>query len=403
MLWGNGVAWERGRTALHDLTFRIGEGESVGVIGPNGAGKSTVLKVLGGVTSLTHGVLTVNGTVGVISGLGAGFCQDYSGVQNIRTIGMLLGWSRDEIKARLPRIVEFSELGSAIHEPLRTYSTGMQARLGFSIMTELRPSILAIDEAFTVGDNYFSMKCIRHLEKIRGDGTTLILVSHNLFFIRQLCDKVIWLEDGRIVAYDKSALVCDSYEHKIQNDEARNIVARNGDYPPRTGRKSFKERDCPPEKGSRIWKKIAIERVEILGPGNEIRGGFLVGERLVIRIYYVSTIEYARPNVGLTIEREDGLVVASSTMHDHGCTVDVVRPGTGCFDAIYDPIVFGPAHYSVHASITLDDPLALGDTNFDYAAHVQAFRVWTTGRTYAVAVVPPLEWHHRYDRALKGP
>lgn len=390
----NGCAIPNGRIALQGISFQIEPGDSVGVIGPNGAGKSTLLKILAGISSLTDGDLTIRGTVGAVLSLGAAFHPDYSGLQNIRTIGMLLGWTREETQTKLSRIVEFSELGSAIREPLRSYSSGMRARLGFSVMTEVRADILAIDEVLAVGDSYFARKCIRYLQEMNARGTTLLLASHSLFLVQQLCQKTMWLDEGKLVAYDQTSCVCNAYEKATWEKEDRQLVSKNTEGQSDQTTSYFGRSTRDPGNQGWIWKKIVIERVELFDQANQPRACFLVGDVLVVRIYYSATINYPRPNVGITIERLDGLVVSSASMHDDSYDGQDVKIGSGFFEVIYDPIVFAPATYHVHVSITLDGSLALGDTNFDYVSHVQEFKVWSSKRSYSVAVMPPMQWRH---------
>lgn len=203
--------------ALHDVSFEITEGETVGVMGPNGSGKSTALALMAGVLAAETGCVNVRGHVCPLLELGAGFHYDLTGRENVVLNGILLGLTRREVIARLRDIVEFSELEEFLDQPVRTYSSGMVARLGFSIAVHLDPVILLIDEILAVGDLHFQAKCREKIKWFKNRNTTIVLVSHSTSDIRQLCDRVLWLDHGKLVGqgtpdevvplYEKSQLV----------------------------------------------------------------------------------------------------------------------------------------------------------------------------------------------------
>lgn len=187
-------------SALKDVCLQVAEGETLGVIGRNGAGKSTLLKVISRVLIPTRGRVRIKGRVSPLLELGAGFHPELTGLENIFLNGTLLGHSREEIETRLDEIIGFAELGEFINSPIRTYSSGMVARLGFSISTTWKPDILIIDEVLSVGDENFRNKSAERMNKFRQEGATTLLVSHNLRNIEMLCTKAIWLEHGEIRA-----------------------------------------------------------------------------------------------------------------------------------------------------------------------------------------------------------
>jgi ABC-2 type transport system ATP-binding protein/lipopolysaccharide transport system ATP-binding protein len=200
------IQWMRGRVtyddlmALSDVHLRITPGESIGIIGRNGAGKTTLMKVIARVLRPSEGTVHIRGKVAPLLELGAGFDMELSGRENVFLNGAILGRSRREMQRRFDWIVEFSELGHFIDAPLRTYSTGMVARLGFAVATDVEPDILLIDELLSVGDLEFQRKCTERIETILQRGATLILVSHSPESVLQLCSRVVWLEQGRVVA-----------------------------------------------------------------------------------------------------------------------------------------------------------------------------------------------------------
>jgi len=198
--------------ALSDVSLQLQEGETLGVIGRNGAGKSTLLKVISRVLIPTKGRVRLRGKVSPMIELGAGFHPDLSGMENVFLNGTLLGHSRKEIQARLDEIIEFAELGAFIHSPVRTYSSGMMARLGFSVATTWKPDILIIDEVLAVGDENFRKKSAQRMKKFQEDGTGTILVSHTLAIIETLCTRAIWLDHGKIMAEGDPKSIVRAYQ-----------------------------------------------------------------------------------------------------------------------------------------------------------------------------------------------
>lgn len=212
--------------ALNDINVKIYQGEKVGIIGYNGAGKSTLLKVIAGVYEPDEGNVTTNGIIAPLLSLGAGFDYNYSGRENIFLNGAILGYTEDFLKSKYDEIVEFSELEEFIDFPVKNYSSGMQAKLGFSIATVVNPDILIIDEILSVGDVKFQKKSSDKIKSLMGSGTTVLLVSHSIQQIRNLCDKALWVEHGKVVAYDEVNKVCDAYLKAAESatkDELKNI------------------------------------------------------------------------------------------------------------------------------------------------------------------------------------
>lgn len=184
--------------ALHDVSFHIARGESVALIGANGAGKSTALSLIAGLAKPDAGAVRVEGRLAAMLELGSGFHADLTGEENVLLNASLLGMARREAQAALPRITEFAGLAEFIGEPLRTYSAGMVMRLAFATATHVEPEILLIDEVLAVGDQEFQKKCAKRLDHLRGEGRTLVCVSHEPATLHRLCDRAIWLERGRL-------------------------------------------------------------------------------------------------------------------------------------------------------------------------------------------------------------
>jgi len=198
--------------ALQDVSFEVKKGEVLGIIGHNGAGKSTLLKVISGILKPTSGGVQVNGTVVPMLELGSGFDFDLTGRENVFLNGAILGYPEQFLKEKYGEIVEFSELGQFIDVPLRNYSSGMVMRLAFSIATVVQPDILIVDEILAVGDADFQEKSKRRMLELMGGGTTVLFVSHSLGQIQEMCDRVLWLEKGRLKLAGKTETVCAMYQ-----------------------------------------------------------------------------------------------------------------------------------------------------------------------------------------------
>ena len=182
--------------ALRDVNFDIQEGECVGIIGTNGSGKSTILKIITGVLTPTQGEVKVDGRISALLELGAGFNMEYSGLENVYLNGTMIGFSKEEIDARLDDILEFADIGDFIHQPVKTYSSGMFVRLAFAVAINIDPEILVVDEALSVGDVFFQAKCYRKFEEFKKQGKTILFVSHDLSSVSKYCDRVILLNKG---------------------------------------------------------------------------------------------------------------------------------------------------------------------------------------------------------------
>jgi homopolymeric O-antigen transport system ATP-binding protein len=203
--------------ALSDVNLEVSEGEVLGIVGRNGAGKSTLLKVISRVLIPSHGRVRLRGRVSPLLELGAGFHPELTGRENIFLNGTLLGHARRELESRLDEIIEFAELSTFIDAPMRTYSSGMVARLGFSVATAWKPDILILDEVLSVGDENFRNKCRARIESFQGQGTTTLLVSHNSSNIETMCSRAIWLDHGVIKAEGLVKQVVELYKQSQQN------------------------------------------------------------------------------------------------------------------------------------------------------------------------------------------
>ena len=222
MLKDKVLFWKRNRyenrTVLDGISFEVKKGESVGIIGRNGCGKSTTLKLLTRIMYPDLGTITVDGRVSALIELGAGFHPDMTGRENIYINASIFGLSKKEIDQRLSRIIEFSELEHYIDNPVRTYSSGMYMRLAFSVAINVDADVLFVDEILAVGDLAFQNKCFDRLMEIRKSGTTIIIVSHSLDMIERLCDRTIWINDGKIAGSGIPKEVHKQYRRFMESD-----------------------------------------------------------------------------------------------------------------------------------------------------------------------------------------
>jgi lipopolysaccharide transport system ATP-binding protein len=201
--------------ALEDISFSVEDGESVGVIGANGSGKSTLLSLIAKTSYPTTGTVEVEGRVGPMLELGAGFHYSLTGRENIVLNAALLGLSREETEAKLPSIIDYAGVGDYLDAPFHTYSTGMMARLGFAVLAHVEPDILLIDEAFAVGDQEFQNKCRLTMRGLLARGTTMFLVSHNMSMVQELCQRAIWIHHGRIMEMGPAPAVVEQYHLRL--------------------------------------------------------------------------------------------------------------------------------------------------------------------------------------------
>ncbi|MEX0322235.1 MAG: ABC transporter ATP-binding protein [Puniceicoccaceae bacterium] len=204
--------------ALNPVTLNIAKGESVGIIGRNGSGKSTLLQLVAGTLSPTSGSVSLNGSVSALLELGSGFALEYTGMENIFLNGAILGLKKEYLEEKLDEILAFAEIGEFIHQPIKTYSSGMRVRLAFAVLATVRPEILIIDEALSVGDTFFQSKCARWLESYVQDGGCLLCVSHDMFMLQRLCDRGIVLDKGEVLLDGPIAQAATLY-FKLQQKE----------------------------------------------------------------------------------------------------------------------------------------------------------------------------------------
>lgn len=220
--------------ALNGINMEIRQGETVGIIGTNGSGKSTILKIITGVLNPTEGKVTTNGRISALLELGAGFNMEYNGIENVYLNGTMMGFSDKEIEERLPKILEFADIGDYVYQPVKTYSSGMFVRLAFAVAINIDPEILIVDEALSVGDVFFQAKCYRKFEEFKEMGKTIIFVSHDLSSISKYCDRVYLLNKGDLLGQGSPRDMIDAYKRVLvgqycaEEDSDTNLLEDEG-------------------------------------------------------------------------------------------------------------------------------------------------------------------------------
>jgi lipopolysaccharide transport system ATP-binding protein len=296
--------------AIDALTLRIPRGSAVGIIGRNGSGKSTLLKLITGIYKPEQGTLRVNGRVAALIELGAGFHPDFTGRENLFLAGIMHGLTKREIESQFDAIVDFAELHTVIDDPVRTYSSGMFMRLGFSLAVHTNPDVLIIDEVLAVGDASFVTKCKERLAHLKQQGKTLLLVSHDLDAIERWCDEALWLEKGMVKDRGDPRRVIDHYRQFIEHGEETERLAHVPEA-------SLPEQE--PERTGR-WgsREIEITGVRLLSKTGEPKRVLRPEEGAVIEVDFVAHQRVDRAVFGIGLHRTDGLVV-------HGSNTDIER------------------------------------------------------------------------------
>lgn len=314
-----GRARHRDVWALKDVSFDVKRGSVTGVIGANGSGKSTLLKIVTGLLDASAGTVDVKGRVSAILELGTGFHPDFTGRENIITGGMCLGMSRDEVEAKVPWIIAFSELGEVIDQPFRTYSSGMQARLTFSTAIAVDPEVLVIDEALAAGDAYFVAKCFRRVREICDSGATVLFVSHSTGQVAQLCDNAIWIDKGVLREVGPAREVTRRYDYSVHQHVSNKLgrivdidvsaQSANGDALRAQGD------DAGPSDRVPVFRRgpVFIDKVTFVNAQGEPETMFRTWDPFAIRIDY--HLEGETPahelGVGVGIERDRDLLLVA--------------------------------------------------------------------------------------------
>ena len=342
--------------ALSDVNFHVRDGETLGIVGPNGAGKSTVLKILMGIMLPDEGAIRMSGRVTGLLELGTGFNMEMTGIQNIFMNGLLIGMSKPELEAKKEAIIEFSELGDFIREPIKTYSSGMVMRLAFAIAIHAAPSCFVVDEALAVGDAHFSQKCMRAIREFRAQGGSIIFVSHDLNAVKMLCDQAVLLNKGVVIAAGDPETVINSYNHlvAIMNDADGRMKLES------VGKKtSYGNMD------------MVIESVEITGQDSKA-DVVASGELVDIAVNFRSQIESEDLTVGILIRDRFGQDIYGTNTTLQRVPV-ITKPKCQYRCVFTVPMNIAPGKYNVTAALHVGETHLI--TCYNWQDHVTEFIV----------------------------
>lgn len=316
--WKSDIKESSVTDVLKSLTLKVPQGSSLGVIGRNGSGKSTLLKLITGIYKPDAGTVRVNGRVSALIELGAGFHPDFTGRENVFLAGVMQGMTKKEVKEKFEDIVKFSELEDVIDDPVRTYSSGMFMRLGFSVAIHADPDVLLVDEVLAVGDAGFVAKCKDRITQLKREGKTLMLVAHDLDSIERWSDQVIWIDKGEVKDRGEPRRVIDAYRTFIEKGEEAMVVA------------------APPEESPRRWgsKEVEIENVLLLDREGEPKKLFHPNEPLKVLIEYKKNADVPKDIVfGVGFERSDGILAFGTNTHISRTSVpELSQRGSVCFE-----------------------------------------------------------------------
>ncbi len=279
--------------ALKDVSFEVKKGETLGIIGKNGSGKSTLLKVLTGILTPNTGSIYVNGKISALLELGAGFNMEYTGIENVYLNGMLMGYSRDDISAKMGEILDFADIGDFINQPVKTYSSGMFVRLAFAVAINVDPDILIVDEALSVGDMRFQKKCMEKINEIKENGKTIIFCSHDMHAINELCDKTVWIKEGFLAEIGDSNKVISSYVSWMTQAQNTN---KNVDNINKSKNPNYLVRNSD---------EVEINKIRVFDNTDIEKNTFFTGDDINFEVTYNAIIGIQEPNYSVIIFRDD--------------------------------------------------------------------------------------------------
>ena len=359
---------ERELWVLRNVSFEIAKGESIAFVGPNGTGKSTSLKLISGILFPDTGTIEVNGRIGALLELGAGFHVDLTGRENIYLNGSVLGLSRSQIDKKMNAIIEFSELEKFIDIPVKHYSSGMYMRLGFSIAVHTDPEILLVDEVLAVGDATFQRKCIERIAQLKQQGVTILFVSHDSTAIRRICDRAIWMEKGKILADSGTENVLQRYLwHAFSTHQE-------------TGKSDNQNR----------WGsgEVKITGVTFLDADGQPQTNFYPGQPFTVQINYRASQKIENPVFGLAIHRSDGIHITGPNTKFSGLQIDAIQgDGSVIYRVEKMPLLEGAYHVSVAVHDWTDTKM------FDYHDSMYPFYMLSSDEERYGMMTLHGEWH----------
>ncbi len=327
--------------ALDDVSLDVPQGSFFGLIGHNGSGKSTLLRMMAGIHTPNSGTIEVSGRISALLELGSGFHPDLTGRENIYLNGAILGIPRQEMARSVQDIIDFSGIGEFIDVPIKAYSSGMYVRLGFAVAVNVNPEILLVDEVIAVGDEDFQRRCLDHMYRLRRQGTTIIFVSHGISMVQQLCDRVAWMDHGKLQMVGDPAEVCNAYlAHVNQIESSR--MEQESNAPEATDQIAPETVDAP-RRGS---GEVRVTSVELLDPTTQDRIEVGVsGRPFAVRVSFEATERIESPVFIVDILHESGTHVTGPNNQAVGCPFEFIEAGPGSFDFILDSLELNPGNF----------------------------------------------------------
>ena len=355
--------------ALREVSFEVAKGEVFGIIGRNGAGKSTLLRILAGTLDHTSGDVSVRGRVAAILDLGAGFHPAYTGRENVYMGGLCLGMSREEIEAKIDSIIAFSELEPFIDQPLKTYSSGMRARLTFATAISVEPEVFIIDEALAAGDGYFVNKCMGRVRQICESGATVLFVSHTVLLTAELCDRVLWLDAGRVKALGESPNVVKAYEYDVWR--------RTGEGAPGAHRQAGIDAALRSGEYQLGGGEVRIRSVRLLDEAGAERQVFRNGEPMRIVVAWEGATAAPRIWAGFRVDNSRSVVVTGFESWERGEFLNGGEPleGAGELEFLIPQLHLGQGDYFVSCSLRRYEVPPTNDSILHYVEKAIRFTV----------------------------
>lgn len=371
--------------ALKDVSFEVEKGETIGIVGTNGSGKSTLLKILTGVVTQTEGTVEINGKISALLELGTGFNPEYTGIENIFLNCTMMGFTHEETEQKKQSIIDFADIGEYISQPVKNYSSGMFARLAFAVAISVEPEILIVDEALSVGDMRFQVKCMDHMKKMMENGTTILFVSHDLASVRRFCQRSIWIQNGKLIMEGETNRVLDIYTDYLKTND----LSVTEEIP--AGEEDVEPFEPLPEGSDAI---ASVKSVELFSRKRRVADQIDYDDPLTVEVVYdVYDTTLKNPMLGVAVFSMDDKYI---------CGLNTV------LDEVSIPWQYGRNRFTIHYPLGLRVlggkyyfDVALRDhtatVNFDYRKCVRMITVNSGYVAEGVYVIP-----HQWQPSTKG-
>lgn len=394
--------------ALSDLSFRVKKGEILGIMGRNGAGKSTLLKIITGILEPSSGNVEVSGRISSLLELGTGFNMEYTGLDNIYFYGTLMGFSKAEMDAKLNDIIEFAEIGDYIGQVVKTYSSGMFARLAFSCAINVEPEILIVDEILSVGDMRFQAKCFQKFKEFKERGVTILYVGHDVGMMRSFCDRCIWINNGKLVADGEPTYITAQFtEFMYLDDQSEFTLYKKFQKETQDvhERKESEKGSCEKEDEKINESEISVKakisenskfqgclahwgtnvgmitKVEMCGEAGEEKNYFTPYERIKIKVYFDDDLNIERENlsVAISIKNKEGTDLCVKTTFDE--KIEIPKEKRHCVIFEFQSMLSNGEYYLV---VAVENRENINPTYFEYIEGVKYFKIFSDKKIFGV-------------------